>query len=308
MSQVIEHAVVFGPKRGLVGVLTSPGQGQARSDLPDFIVLNTGFVHRTGPSRLSVTLARRLVESGVRVLRFDFSGIGDSLSTDSTAPFLERAAFETREAMDFLMRSEGAERFVVVGLCTGANIAFDVARCDSRIVGAVLVNGVLLAPEVTDPMLRHAGARAQARYYRSRLFDPKSWARFLRGKSDVKALRRTLLACFRSRDQEDERRAGSELLTELQRLGDRGVELLAVYSEGSDAWDLITILLGPGAKGLDQLRNLHLEFIEDADHLFAPSIARQRLLGLVWDWSTSSGRWMGRDTRASVRRRSTDAL
>ncbi|HEY5972738.1 MAG TPA: hypothetical protein VIT22_12400, partial [Pseudoxanthomonas sp.] len=41
------------------------------------VLLNAGLIHRVGPFRLYVRLARELAESGFDVLRFDLPGIGD---------------------------------------------------------------------------------------------------------------------------------------------------------------------------------------------------------------------------------------
>ena len=73
-----EQVLLFGTNRCLVGMLTEPEKSQVPADLPAFILFNAGLLHRVGPNRLHVTLARRLARRGFPVLRFDFSGIGDS--------------------------------------------------------------------------------------------------------------------------------------------------------------------------------------------------------------------------------------
>ncbi len=70
-----ERAVVFGDPPDLVGVLTEP-DGVCRDR--GVIILNAGIIHRVGPNRLHVRMARALASLGFPVLRFDFSGQGDS--------------------------------------------------------------------------------------------------------------------------------------------------------------------------------------------------------------------------------------
>src|SRR5689334_20064244 len=69
-----ENAIVFGGDVRLVGIVTTPAE--TRADRTGVILLNAGVVHRVGPNRLYVTLARRLAQAGLTVLRFDHSGIG----------------------------------------------------------------------------------------------------------------------------------------------------------------------------------------------------------------------------------------
>ena len=67
---------MFGTSHRLFGVLVKPRVASA--DRPAVIMTNAGTVHRIGPHRLYVDLARELAELGFTVLRMDLSGIGDS--------------------------------------------------------------------------------------------------------------------------------------------------------------------------------------------------------------------------------------
>ena len=58
---VRERGVVFGDGR-LLGVPTSPPD-EAR-DRPCVVILNAGVIHRVGPGRLSVDIARRAAAAG----------------------------------------------------------------------------------------------------------------------------------------------------------------------------------------------------------------------------------------------------
>src|SRR6185503_16248700 len=134
-----EHTVVFGDDSPLVGIITEPDAGFPKN-APVFLFLNAGLDHRVGPNRLYVTLARRLAEVGVASFRFDFSGIGDSPVSRSLEAPAERGVNEARQAMNFLARSVGAETFVPLGICSGADTGFALATADERVAGAVLIN------------------------------------------------------------------------------------------------------------------------------------------------------------------------
>src|SRR5690606_23743533 len=91
-----ESAVLFGPTRSLVGVVTEPAAGSARPDAPAVLILNSGLVHRVGPKRLHVRLARRLAGLGFTCMRIDLSGIGDSRTASSIDAISECWVSEVR--------------------------------------------------------------------------------------------------------------------------------------------------------------------------------------------------------------------
>ena len=289
---VTERAVCFGPHRSLAGIVTEPPPSESVGGLPAVLLLNAGLVHRVGPNRLYVNLARRLAGSGFVVMRFDFSGIGDSLAGRTPAPFGERASGEAVEGMSLLEGSRGARRFVLAGLCSGADIALATALRDHRVVGTILLNASELTTDAPLELVAEVQARIESRYYRSHLFDPSSWGRVLRGKTGLRAARRSVVRLLSAMGRG--RPSGipnDHALSKLYQLRARGVDLLAVYSEGSVAWDLLRLSLGRGARQLTELGNVRLEFFETCDHLFTPLRAQDRLLDLVVQWATS--KWPG---------------
>ena len=95
-----ERAVSFGPERGLLGILTQTAAH--RDGIPTVILLNAGLLHRVGPNRLSVDIARSLADLGYPCLRFDTSGVGDSELIEGGLLDIERSCQEVIEAMDAL--------------------------------------------------------------------------------------------------------------------------------------------------------------------------------------------------------------
>jgi len=75
-ATIEERMVRFGADHRLFGVLT---RTSTSADRPVVVIFNAGAVHRVGPNRVSVTLARELAAAGLAVLRFDLEGIGDSV-------------------------------------------------------------------------------------------------------------------------------------------------------------------------------------------------------------------------------------
>ncbi|MEQ9321172.1 MAG: hypothetical protein RIF41_18560, partial [Polyangiaceae bacterium] len=84
-----EHALRFGEGGGLLGLVTVPEE--QRDGSPGVLILNAGLLHRVGPCRMGVDLARRSARLGAPTLRFDSSGLGDSAPTHDDLPYEERA-------------------------------------------------------------------------------------------------------------------------------------------------------------------------------------------------------------------------
>ncbi len=143
-----ESAHRFGD--GLVGVVTHPDD--ARASKVGVLLLNAGLTRHTGPFRMHVDLARALGRAGFPVLRFDQSGLGDS--SPPAKPNGERRHREIDAAMRLLAQQTGAERFVLCGLCSGADDAFHISAADPKVAGAILLDGV--AYPTLGFWLRHA--------------------------------------------------------------------------------------------------------------------------------------------------------
>jgi len=136
---VKERHVWFGARKSLSGVLTEPVSHAAGR--PAVLLLNAGLLHRVGPNRLYVALARRLAAAGMPVLRFDYSGLGESEPRRDELSLEQSMLAEGIEAMNFLAATGVADRFVPMGLCAGAENSQRLAQADARVVGAVLIDG-----------------------------------------------------------------------------------------------------------------------------------------------------------------------
>lgn len=272
----------FGAGRGLVGIITQPELAAADRRRPGILLLNAGSLHRIGPNRLHVKMARRLARSGFTVLRFDFSGIGDSASSDDPMPFEDRAVHEAIEAMDVLRDRSGIDRFIPAGICSGADGALSVARADPRVVGAILINGTLIEQESNKDILDAAAKNTAARYYRSRLFNLKRWSRVMSGKSDVRSIGRVIRGRLTGKASEQGR--SRRLPRPFDGLQDRELAILLVASDGSIAWDVYRTAIEPSAGPCIESGKLRIELIRNSDHLFTLEWAQKLLIDLVEDW------------------------
>jgi dienelactone hydrolase len=274
-----EEIVRLGSDQRLVGMLTAP-PGNARVDTPAVIILNAGIVHRVGPNRLHVRLARRLAEQGNTVLRFDLSGIGDS-AADAEAESLEASVFtDVRAAID-LLGKRGFDRFILFGLCSGAHLTVFYAPTDDRVVGAVLID-----PEI-PPTVKSLAVKI-----RSRLLHPNVWWGLLTGRlSLLPHLRAAAGSVPKDDSGVDPLKAGG---TALQAMVDRGVQLFVIFT-GGHRWYNYRELFLDVFSSIDFGDQLRLEYRPEADHVFSFEQSQQRLVESISEWALSA------DVRAEVK-------
>lgn len=127
-----ENILNFGPGRRLTGTLTLPPAAiPAKSTA--ILLLNAGVIHRMGPHRINVKLARHLAAQGFTVLRIDLSGQGDSQNAENPQSYEQQAVTDLQAAMDHLQRIAPVKRFALAGICSGAHHGVATALKDERL-------------------------------------------------------------------------------------------------------------------------------------------------------------------------------
>ncbi|MDX1643222.1 MAG: alpha/beta hydrolase [Thermoanaerobaculia bacterium] len=277
-----EQVVHFGSKARLVGIVSEPER--RLPEAPAVLLLNSGTLHRVGPNRLYVTLSRQLAARGLPVMRFDFSGIGDSGRREDRVPFLEGSVEETREAMDLLEERFGTRQFLLLGLCSGGNVAFATAVADERVTGCALINvrGHLHgSDEEAETYYRNRGMRRHYLRMATRgSFRWKNWRKALAGQVDYRGFVRSLLQ-FRAGELSTQK---GELGPELGILEARGVELLHLWCEGDEGLDYAEVVLEDRIERLEKAASSQLEVVEGADHTFTLLWSQERLHEIVGGW------------------------
>ena len=271
-----DQVLLLGKRRGLVGILTRPAAGSGEA--PALVILNTGIVHRVGHHRMYVTLARELAARGQTVVRFDFSGVGDSEPRNDHLSPLAACLADIKDVLDSVQASHKLSRFILMGLCSGADHAVLYGHTDPRVVGLILM----------DPTLPPT-ARYYWHYIRQRLGNVRNWASVLTGRS---GLMRRLLAHFvhSVRYRSDLQSLTLENLQFSSYLGQcyksaaaRGIKMLSVFTSLSVRHTYHQQLVDafPEAASTGGLR---LEFFPDSDHLFSAPAHQARLQWVIVDW------------------------
>jgi pimeloyl-ACP methyl ester carboxylesterase len=136
MIEEVPHR--FGDDDRLVGLVTRPRVGAGPVGV---VLVNAGVIHRVGPHRSAVKLARAIAPDGFTVLRFDLSGVGDSRPATAARSYHAQAVEDIRAALDLLGRQYQVREVVLFGICSGAVHALATALADDRVTGLVMVDG-----------------------------------------------------------------------------------------------------------------------------------------------------------------------
>ena len=283
---VRDEVLTVGDDGRLVGIVSHPSGGRAGARGatiqpgtvdPGLILLNAGVLHRVGPHRMHVVLARRLAGAGFAGLRLDLGGIGDSVAAPDAKNFRESAVADTRIAMTAMTEKLGVPRFVLFGICAGADNAIATALVDERVTGIILV----------DPAT-HPTRRSRLRYLYTRVAKrgrPQDVVRW-----GLKAAERTVRrAVARFGGHENSRASGKREVpplpiyrAQLDQLVERGVRILAIFSG----------IHGAGYNHPDQLFEWCPElrgrvdhaYFSDANHTFTELAVQAELVDTVTRW------------------------
>lgn len=271
----IREEILTAAQHSVVGVLT---YGQSNSGLPSIVIFNAGVIHKIGPNRLHVKMARRLAEEGYNVFRFDYGGQGDSTAR---ADGPSGSAYITN-ALDLVEKKTGSNGFILTGICSGAEDAYNTALQDSRIKGVILINGTGLSLDISRQLYPGAEKSIQLRYYKKSMAKADRWMKVLKGKSGIlkPGKIRSVFRQFFKESSPAKHTPALQVPASFDELKKRNIDLLLILSEGSTALDLIRIAYGD--KGLD---NIEYSILKNVDHIITPIWAQEQLFYLVTEWS-----------------------
>jgi len=306
VPEVREEPLFLGP-RGLFGVLTSPLTPP--KDRPVVVFLNAGAIYHIGPNRMAVSLARAWAARGYTCLRLDLGGLGDS-PTAAPRPrddgpsmtglakgvaslmYSTAVVSDVEDALHALLARRVGSRFVLVGLCSGAYVAYHSSLRVPEVVGQVLINPQTFAFKEGDSL--EVGARrdfAESRRYGKTLFKKESWQKVLRGQVNFRyfagVMTRRAQSLVETRlqrvlDQLHLRPSeGRAIAQTLRAIGDRGTHTFLVFSSDDPGLGYVEDRLGPKLASLRRARSVHLDIIEGPDHTFTPLWSQLQLASLL---------------------------
>lgn len=266
-----ERAISFGESGALFGILGAPEVPDPSR--PAVLIPNTGVVHRVGPGRMHVELARALAAAGVVSLRLDNAGLGDS----ETVPgrHSDASALDLCAAMDALDARNISSGYVVIGSHTGAHDAHQAARIDPRIVGAVFLDGYV-----------HSTPRAWLNRLLTRLADRQRGSEG--GSGDLHLSPRSGDALHDASDAEIhwfDTPTAARMEADLVEFMRRQLTLMYVYTGDVERDYHYAAQLIDAFPLLRSYRRLTVRRIPEADHRYSRRSTRESMIDMLVDWT-----------------------
>jgi pimeloyl-ACP methyl ester carboxylesterase len=287
-----ERAQLFGKSRSLVGVISYPPDDCIDPDKPALLLLNAGLVHHVGPNRLYVRLARHMAEQGFVVVRFDFSGLGDSPVRTDSMPYQQSTLQECMEVMDDLTADSGIERFCLMGISSGALVSLRVVLEDPRVVGAGILNphGFADASKWVD----HVENLSAGRIYAGNLLRLGSWRKALTGKTNYRRLGGAAWYALshRFKKQETVSNVAGGVAPKLKEFLELKSRILLLFSGTDRSIDNFREILGSRwDQGLDS--NIDKVVIPEANHTFSSPQHQTEVIQIIQRWMQKN--WPDKD-------------
>jgi alpha-beta hydrolase superfamily lysophospholipase len=266
---------------GLFGILSEPDRPCTTTSV---VFVPDAFTPHVGLSRIWTETSRSWCQSGIRALRFDLSGCGDSPARPGRpgheVKILEHID-EVNDAVKFVSPRDHTDA-VLIGLCSGAYHCLESAL-DLGPRGIALINPILAFPSHEDPVSKRRGAIQLTRPIVSRHFGALAgrlaWMLSPRYRNDPTfQWRRMLEACYWQRAANHQLSGLPEwfwtvlnwiLVVQrpeqlMRRVLARGTSVL--WIGGGRDWKISTIGSRRALQRLARRSDLHLVEIEDLDH------------------------------------------
>lgn len=285
----VETAVRFGAAGELCGVLCEPRRPRRGAAV---LMLSAGADPHMGWARCNVEHARELARDGIASLRMDAADVGDSegaLSGDPVRLYDEGHIADARAGIDWL-EARGLGPVLPVGRCSGAFAAFNAAARDPRIGDIVLVNQLRY---IWDRDGDFELASEKVGYYRKLAKNPARLAgRWLRGEIDLDValskLGRAAVALVSAKLAGKARVQRRQIRETFGGLQARGVRVNLLISRDREAHEVFREFFGAEGARLKRFGDIHLRFLEGADHALTARAGRAELLDVVRATALSS--------------------
>ena len=191
-SKIIER-ICYDTENKLIGILSYHSDLNNDKSKPLIVLTNSGSVHRVGPNRVYVQLARSLASEGYPVLRFDLSNLGDSVlgkPENENNPYSEYAMHDIAIILELMEKEYGFNSFIISGICSGAHNAFHAGLImpkSHNIKETIIINPLRFYSdgfENKKSMPTYQVERDSQQYNES-LYSLEKWKKLLSGKVDL---------------------------------------------------------------------------------------------------------------------------
>jgi pimeloyl-ACP methyl ester carboxylesterase len=274
-TQVCEEAVAIVNARGqvLLGVWHERG-AEATPRNCTIVMLHGWSGTRTGPHQMLTRAARAFANEGYRVLRFDFAGRGDS-DGDTESATLATMADDVHDVLQWCVQEKQVSQVVLVGLCSGCEVALAAATRNSHIAGMALWSAPVFAAGESSE--RKGRKRLHyAKEYARKLLRPSTYAKIVAGRLDTKSIGKALSGGGGAENKNREADVAGQLppgwrSAALKRFEKWSAPMLLIYGTGDPTTDEA---LGWYREQVQGRMQPQVHFVEGANHSY---------YGLVWE-------------------------
>lgn len=286
------------PNTPLFGILSLPLLRDTEHK-PTVLLLNAGSVHRIGPNRNYVYIARQLLSLGFSVMRLDFLGLGDSLHPNpekENNPYMPEAIENIQQAIHFLKQTHGVQEVILMGLCSGAYASFQAAlHLEEDVIHEILPINPLTFYWKEGMSLDVAPSEYyfSLEGYQQSVWKKDKWKKLLHGEKKLTEVISTLwvilglkISAFFTpfihrlkwaigiRNIED-------LAWDLDIIDKRGIQVNFVFADHDPGIKLLKEGAGKTLEKLIRNGKLSISFIPKANHNFSSHLGRTQLLMLI---------------------------
>jgi len=294
----IKESICHFSDEALFGIMSQP---MLRDDenKPTILLLNAGAVHRVGPSRNYIYIARQLLSLGFNVMRMDFLGLGDSIHPDISRennPYTPEALNNIHAAMQYLKDSQHGTEVILMGVCSGAYASFQAAlQLEEMSIREIApINPLTFywkeGMSLDVPALEH---HWNWNRYASNMKKQDAWIKLLKGKINIKDILVTIFSRAldkartfnRSSLNSIKRLLGGKRLEDLNydinKLHAQGIKMSFFFSDLDPGYKILIESTGRAAHKLIKNKVIEISFVTKANHNFSSHLGRSRLLAQI---------------------------
>ena len=272
----LEETLMLGASQHLVSTFVTPLQLPAGGPPVVALLTNSGVIPRSGPNRMNVHLSRQFAAMGIPSVRFDLSGLGDRGRPSQAKPMMAQWVADCQAVMDHAQQRHGCAHFLMVGFCSGAEVAHLLALEDRRMRAALLWD-MYAYPTPASRLrfqlfrLQRLGLSGLARKLGARLM------RIVRpAHIPAKAARPAAIPASPP--------SKAELVSRLNTLAAQGVVLHFSFGEGNPHWFNHERQFWDMFKGEPFLQHVSFRFLKESDHLMTAGNAQAAFLAMTSEW------------------------
>lgn len=180
----------------LNGVLNIPTNSPEKIGV---IFLHGWGTYRIGPHRIFVNAAREFEKLGIPSLRFDFRGRGESEGETSNIRLVDMID-DTTVAINTMIKESGVKEIILLGLCSGGEVAVGSALSNPAVEGLILWSTPLLARE-SDVASDTKKTATIAKSYWQKLFMAETWKKLARNNVNYRLIFKIIFGGFLSKPE-----------------------------------------------------------------------------------------------------------